>query len=56
MKNEMEWTKSYFKFHAAKWTARKAGCTSGARAYAARQAAMWERFAQEAADEFGMAR
>ena len=53
VESEMKWTQAFFRYHSAKWTARKDDSTDGAKAYAARQAAMWSRFVQEAGDELG---
>jgi hypothetical protein len=53
---EMEWTVLFFKNRARRWGKLKDGTDGGLRpghrCYAARQEAMWERFAEQAAELF----
>lgn len=56
VENEMDWTARFFRWHAAKWKDREfASRTRGHQWYAARQHAMWHRFATAARDSFALA-
>ena len=53
VKHEMQWTVNYFRYYSKKWKDRKVSATSyGHIVYAARQEAMWSRFASSAVKSF----
>lgn len=53
VKHEMQWTVNYFQYHSNQWKEKKLlGISYGHTAYAARQEAMWSRFASSAMRSF----